>query len=84
MVKVLGRYKVGKHFTLDITERTVRYQRDAAAIAELAQPVQQSPEPRRLGAPGGLTRVPEPIPAIAPCVSRSTSATPVAWARSSS
>jgi hypothetical protein len=31
--KVLGRYKVGKHFTIDITERALRYQRDEAAIA---------------------------------------------------
>jgi hypothetical protein len=31
--KVLGRYKVGKHFTIAITDRAVDYQRDAAAIA---------------------------------------------------
>jgi len=31
--KVLGRYKVGKHFTIDITDRALRYQRDEAAIA---------------------------------------------------
>ncbi len=31
--KVLGRYKVGKHFTISITDRTFRYQRDEAAIA---------------------------------------------------
>jgi hypothetical protein len=31
--KVLGRYKVGKHFTIEITDRTFRYQRDEAAIA---------------------------------------------------
>jgi len=31
--KVLGRYKVGKHFTLDITDHALRYQRDEAAIA---------------------------------------------------
>jgi len=34
--KVLGRYKVGKHFTLEITERTFHYARDEAAIAEEA------------------------------------------------
>jgi Transposase DDE domain len=31
--KVLGRYKVGKHFTIEITDRTVRHQRDEVAIA---------------------------------------------------
>ena len=31
--KVLGRYKVGKHFTIEITDRTFRSQRDEAAIA---------------------------------------------------
>ena len=31
--KVLGRYKVGKHFTIEITDRALRYPRDAAAIA---------------------------------------------------
>jgi hypothetical protein len=31
--KVLGRYKVGKHFTVDITDRALRYPRDEAAIA---------------------------------------------------
>jgi hypothetical protein len=31
--KVLGRYKVGKHFTIEITDRTFHYHRDAAAIA---------------------------------------------------
>ena len=31
--KVLGRYKVGKHFTIAITDRALDYQRDAAAIA---------------------------------------------------
>jgi hypothetical protein len=31
--KVLGRYKVGKHFTIAITDRTCTYQRDEAAIA---------------------------------------------------
>ena len=31
--KVLGRYKVGKHFTIAITDRALRYQRDEAAIA---------------------------------------------------
>ena len=31
--KVLGRYKVGKHFTIEITDRTLRSQRDEAAIA---------------------------------------------------
>jgi len=31
--KALGRYKVGKHFTIDITDRALRYQRDEAAIA---------------------------------------------------
>ena len=31
--KVLGRYKVGKHFTIAITDRTFNYQRDEAAIA---------------------------------------------------
>jgi hypothetical protein len=31
--QVQGRYKVGKHFTLTITERTLHYQRDEAAIA---------------------------------------------------
>jgi hypothetical protein len=31
--KVLGRYKVGKHFTIEITDRTFRAQRDEAAIA---------------------------------------------------
>src|SRR6202795_3922280 len=31
--KVLGRYKVGKHFTIEISARTFRYQRDEAAIA---------------------------------------------------
>jgi hypothetical protein len=31
--KVLGRYKVGKHFTIAITDRALAYQRDAAAIA---------------------------------------------------
>ena len=31
--KVLGRYKVGKHFTLDLGETHFRYQRDVAAIA---------------------------------------------------
>ena len=31
--KVLGRYKVGKHFTIAITDRTFHYHRDAAAIA---------------------------------------------------
>ena len=31
--KVLGRYKVGKHFTITITDRTFRSQRDEAAIA---------------------------------------------------
>ena len=31
--KVLGRYKVGKHFTIAITERTLDYQRDEVAIA---------------------------------------------------
>ena len=31
--KVLGRYKVGKHFTIDITDRALRSQRDEAAIA---------------------------------------------------
>jgi hypothetical protein len=30
--KVLGRYKVGKHFTIAITDRALRYERDAAAI----------------------------------------------------
>jgi hypothetical protein len=30
--KVLGRYKVGKHFTIAITDRTFHYARDAAAI----------------------------------------------------
>jgi len=34
--KVLGRYKVGKHFTLEITERTFHSARDEAAIAEEA------------------------------------------------
>ena len=34
--KVLGRYKVGKHFTLEITERTFHYARAEAAIAEEA------------------------------------------------
>jgi hypothetical protein len=31
--KVQGRYKVGKHFTIAITDRTLHYQRDEAAIA---------------------------------------------------
>lgn len=31
--KVLGRYKVGKHFTIAITDRALDYPRDAAAIA---------------------------------------------------
>ena len=31
--KVLGRYKVGKHFTIEITARAFGYQRDEAAIA---------------------------------------------------
>src|ERR1700675_2119761 len=31
--KVLGRYKVGKHFTIEITDRALGYQRDEAAIA---------------------------------------------------
>ena len=31
--KVLGRYKVGKHFTIAITDRALDYQRDEAAIA---------------------------------------------------
>ncbi|MGH8700250.1 MAG: IS1634 family transposase [Burkholderiales bacterium] len=31
--KVLGRYKVGKHFTIAITDRTLHSQRDAAGIA---------------------------------------------------
>jgi hypothetical protein len=31
--KVLGRYKVGKHFTIEITDRALRYPRDEAAIA---------------------------------------------------
>jgi hypothetical protein len=31
--KVLGRYKVGKHFTIAITDRALAYQRDAGAIA---------------------------------------------------
>jgi transposase len=34
--KVLGRYKVGKHFTLDISDTSFRYQRDEAAIAREA------------------------------------------------
>jgi hypothetical protein len=34
--KVLGRFKVGKHFQLDIGETTFRYTRDAAAIAREA------------------------------------------------
>ena len=31
--KVLGRYKVGKHFTITISHNALSYQRDAAAIA---------------------------------------------------
>jgi hypothetical protein len=31
--KVLGRHKVGKHFTIAITDTTLHYQRDQAAIA---------------------------------------------------
>ena len=31
--KVLGRYKVGKHFTITISDTALRYQRDAVAIA---------------------------------------------------
>jgi hypothetical protein len=31
--KVRGRYKVGKHFTIAITDRALHYQRDEAAIA---------------------------------------------------
>lgn len=31
--KVLGRYKVGKHFTIAITDRALGYQRDETAIA---------------------------------------------------
>jgi hypothetical protein len=31
--KVLGRYKVGKHFTIAISDNALRYQRDEAAIA---------------------------------------------------
>jgi transposase len=34
--KVLGRYKVGKHFQLDIRETAFRYQQDAASIAREA------------------------------------------------
>lgn len=34
--KVLGRYKVGKHFTLELEEASFRYQRDEAAITEEA------------------------------------------------
>ena len=34
--KIIGRYKVGKHFKLDITERTFRYQRDLQGIVSEA------------------------------------------------
>lgn len=34
--KVLGRYKMGKHFTLDISDTRFRYARDEAAIAREA------------------------------------------------
>ena len=34
--RVLGRHKVGKHFTLDITDTRFHYQRDEAAIAREA------------------------------------------------
>jgi hypothetical protein len=30
---VRGRYKIGKHFTIEITDRAFGYERDAAAIA---------------------------------------------------
>jgi transposase len=34
--KIIGRYKVGKHFKLDITERSFNYQRDLQGIASEA------------------------------------------------
>jgi transposase len=34
--KIIGRYKVGKHFKLDITERNFKYQRDLEGIASEA------------------------------------------------
>jgi hypothetical protein len=32
--KVLGRFKMGKHFDIEITDRSVGYQRDTAGVAE--------------------------------------------------
>jgi hypothetical protein len=53
--KVLGRYKMAKHFEIEITERRFRYRRDVAAIAREAAldgiyVIRTSVAPDRLGA----------------------------------
>src|SRR5712692_5773007 len=57
--KVLGRYKVGKHFTIEITDRTFRAQRDEAAIA--AEAALDGLYVMRTNVPAGRLLAPETV-----------------------